>query len=91
MMVSSGHEDVILDEVMAFMKKATSSRASTTRRTNPRPKKSLLVGFLLVWLKKCVVLSPPPDGILSWMLFPDVQLTHGKPLGLLSGMVCCIQ
>jgi len=42
-------------------------------------------------LKKCVVLSPPHDRILSWVLLPAVQLAHGKPLGLLPAMVCDIQ
>jgi len=54
-------------------------------------RKALLAGFLSVWLKKCVVSSPPHNGILSWVLFPAIQLAHGKLLGLLLAMVCCIQ
>ena len=54
-------------------------------------KKALLVGFLLVWLKKCVVPSPSNDGILSWVLFPAVQLAHVKPIELLPAMIYCIQ
>jgi len=53
--------------------------------------KALLVGFLLVWLKKYVVPSPLHDGSLSWVLLPVVQFIHGKPLGLLPAMVCGIQ
>ena len=67
----------------ASMTKATGLRAS--------PRKALLAGFLSVWLKKCVAPSPSHDGILSWVLFPAIQLAHGKPLGLLPNMVCCIQ
>jgi len=49
--------------------------------------KALLAGFLSVWLKKCVVLSPLYEGILSWVLLLVVQIVHGKPLGLLPAMV----
>jgi len=54
-------------------------------------RKALLAGFLSIWLKKCIILSPPHDRILSWVLFPVIQLAHGKHLGLLPVMVYCIQ
>ena len=54
-------------------------------------RKSLLAGFLFVWLKKCVVPSPPHDGIFLLVLFLTVQLVYRRPLRLLPAMVCCIQ
>ena len=53
--------------------------------------KALLAGFLSVWLKKCVISSPPHDEILSWVLLLAVQLIHGKPLRLLLAIVYGIQ
>ena len=90
MMVSSEHEDVGLDEDNDIYEKGNRFKSFHRQANHPMSRKALLVGFLSVWLKKYVVPSPPRDGILSWVLFPTVQLAHGKPLGLLPVMVCCI-
>ena len=47
--------------------------------------------FLSVWLKRCVVPSSSDDVILPTVLLPAVRLVHGRSLGLLPAMVCCIQ
>jgi len=54
-------------------------------------RKALLAGFLIVWLKKCVVPSSSGDVVHPNVLLPAVRLVHGHPLGLLPAMVCCIQ
>ena len=54
-------------------------------------RKALLVGFLTVWLKRCVVPSSSGDVIHSTVLLPAVRLVYGRSLGLLPAMVCCIQ
>ena len=53
--------------------------------------KALLADFLSVWLKRCVVPSPSGDVILPTVLLSAVRLVHGRSLGLLPAMVCCIQ
>jgi len=42
-------------------------------------------------VEEVIIPSLPYDGILSWVLLSIVQLTHGKPLGLLPAMVYSIQ
>jgi len=90
-MVSSGHEDVILDEDDDIYKKGDRFKSFHRQANHPMSRKALLASFLSVWLKKCIVSSPLHDEILSWVLFSAVQLAHGKPLGLLPAMVCYIQ
>ena len=65
MIVSSGHEDVILDEDDGIYEKGDKFKSFHHKANQPMSKKALLVGFLSVWLKKCVVMSSPHDGILS--------------------------
>jgi len=91
MMVSSGHKDVILDEDDGIYEKSDKFKSFHHQTNQPMPRKTLLVDFLSFWLKKCVVSSPLHGGILSWVLFPSVQLAYGKPLRLLPGMGYCIQ
>ena len=86
MVPSSGHEDVILDEDDSIYEKSDKFKSFHHQASQTMSRKALLVGFLSVWLKKCVVLSPLHDEILSWVLFPAIQLAHGKPLGLLPTM-----
>ena len=90
-MISSAHENVVLKENGGIYEKGDRFKSFHWQAKYPVSRKALLVGFLSVWLKKCVVLSPPHDGILSWVLLPAVQLAHGKYLGLLPAMVCSTQ
>ena len=89
-MVSSGYEGVVLDENDGIYGKGDKFKSFHHQAHQPISRKALLAGFLSVWLKKCVILSPPHDEILSWVLFPVVHLAHGKPLGQLLAMICCI-
>jgi len=61
-------------------RKAIGSRASTARQNIPISRKVILAGFLSVWLKKCIVPSPPHDKILSWVLLPLYNLLMEGPL-----------
>ena len=90
-MISSAHEDVILEEDDGICDKGDKFKSFHHQTKHPMSRKALLVSFLPVWLKKRVVPSPPHDGILSWVLLPDVQLAHGKTPRLLPAMVCSIQ
>ena len=90
-MVSSAHEDIILEEDDKIYEKGDRFKSFHHQAKYAISRKALLAGFLSVWLKKCIVPSPLHDGILSWVLLPTVQLIHGKPLGLLPAIVCGIQ
>jgi len=90
-MISNAYKDVVLEEDDDIYEKGDKFKSFNHRAKHPISRKALLVGFLSVWLKKCVIPSPPHDRILSCVLFPAVQLAHGKPLGLLPAMVCDIQ
>ena len=87
-MVSSAHEDIVLEEDDGIYERGDRFKSFHHQAKYPMSQKTLLAGFLSVWLKKCVVSSPPHDEILLWVLLLVVQLIHGKPLGLLPAMVC---
>ena len=57
----------------------------------PMSRKALLAEFLSVWLKRYVVPSPSSDVVLPTILLPVVRLVHGRSLGLLLRILCCIQ
>ena len=90
-MISNAHEDVILEEDDDINEKGDKFKSFHRHAKHPISRKALLAGSLSVWLKKCVIFSPPHDGSLSWVLLPAVQVAHGKPLGLLPAIVCGIQ
>jgi len=88
--MSSAHEDVLLEEDDGIYEKGNRFKSFNSQAKYPISQKALLIGFMLVLLKKCVISSPPYDRILSWVLLPTVQLAHRKPLGLLPTMICGI-
>ena len=51
----------------------------------------MLVGFLLLWLKQCVVPTLPHEVIVTNMVYPAVLLAYGKSVALLLAMVAKIQ
>lgn len=53
--------------------------------------KALLVGFPMLWLKKCVAPTLPHEAITVDVVYPAVLLAYGRPLGLLPAMVSCLQ
>ena len=79
--ISSVHEDIVLEEDDEIYEKDDKFKSFHHQAKHLMSRRAILAGFLSVWLKKCVVPSPPHDGILSWALLPAVQLAHGKPLG----------
>nr|ABD63197.1 hypothetical protein 20.t00049 [Asparagus officinalis] len=52
---------------------------------------ALLAGFLMLWLKRCVVPTRPVDALAIEVVYPAVLLAHGRPVSLLSAMVGCLQ
>ncbi|ONK58027.1 uncharacterized protein A4U43_C09F7150 [Asparagus officinalis] len=49
--------------------------------------KTLLAGYIALWLKKCVVPYQTSDALPIEVLFPAVQLAHGRSLSLLPAMI----
>ncbi|XP_020250869.1 uncharacterized protein LOC109828251 [Asparagus officinalis] len=52
--------------------------------------RTLLAGYLALWLKKCVVLYWSLDALPLEVFFPAVQLAYGRELSLLPAMVAGI-
>ena len=57
----------------------------------PISDRALLAGFLMLWLKKCVVPTLPHEAISMDVVYPAVMLAYGRPIGLLPAMVSCLQ
>jgi len=55
------------------------------------PNRALLVGFLMLWFKQCVVLTHPHKVIVIDMVYPVVLVAHGKSIALFPAMVVGIQ
>ena len=53
--------------------------------------RALLVGFLMLWLKRCVVPTLPHEAIVADVVYPAVLLTHEKSIALFLAMVAGIQ
>ncbi|ONK72574.1 uncharacterized protein A4U43_C04F20830 [Asparagus officinalis] len=51
---------------------------------------TLLAGYLIIWLKKCVVPYQPTDVLPVEVLYPAVQLAYRKNLSLLPAMIAGI-
>jgi len=83
--------DIVLEEDDDIYEKADILRSFHYQACRPMSRKVMLAGFLSVWLKRCVVPSHFSDVILSTILLPAIRLVHGRSLGLLQAMVCCIQ
>ena len=56
----------------------------------PISDRALLAGFLMLWLKRCVVPTLPHEVIVV-DVYPAVLLAHGKSISLLPAMVAGIQ
>jgi len=57
----------------------------------PISDRALLAGFLMLWLKRCVVPMLPHKVIIADVVYPAVLLTYGKSIALLPAMVARIQ
>ena len=53
--------------------------------------RTLLVGFLMLWLTRCVVPMLPHEVIVIDVVYPTVLLAHGKSIALLPAMVAGIR
>jgi len=51
---------------------------------------ALLVGFLMLWLKRCVMLTFPYEVIVTGVVYPTILLAFGRSIALLPMMVGCI-
>ena len=52
---------------------------------------ALLAGFLMLWLKRCVVPTLSYDVLIADIVYTTFLLSHGRSLGLLSAMVSYLQ
>ena len=57
----------------------------------PISDRALLAGFLMLWLKRCVVPILPHEVIVTDVVYPAVLLAYGKSIALLPAMVTGIQ
>jgi len=57
----------------------------------PISDRALLAGFLMLWLKRCVVPTLPHEVIVADVVYPAVLLAHGNPIALLPTVVAGIQ
>jgi len=53
--------------------------------------RALLAGFLMLWLKRCVVPTLPHEVIIADVVYPAVLLAYGRSIALLPAMVAEIQ
>ena len=51
----------------------------------------LLAGFLMLWLKRCVVPTLPHEVIIADVVYPVILLAYGKSIALLPAMMAGIQ
>jgi len=57
----------------------------------PISDRALLAGFLMLWLKRCVVPTLPHEVIVADVVYPAVLLAHGSPIALLQAVAAGIQ
>ena len=53
--------------------------------------RALLAGFLILWLKRCVVPTLPHEVIVADVVYPAVLLAYEKSISLLPALVTGIQ
>ena len=56
----------------------------------PISNRALLAGFLMLWLKRCVVLTLLNEVVMADVVYPTVLLAFGWGISLLPMMVGCI-
>jgi len=90
MMKEHDHGDVVLEEDNDIYENGDILKNFHHQARQLISRKVFLASFLLVWLKRCVMLSPSNNVIFLTALLLAVRLGHGRSLGLLPAMVCCI-
>lgn len=53
--------------------------------------KAILVGLFILQLKRCIVPSRPKEVITTDEIYQIILLAHGRLLGLLLTLVCCLE
>lgn len=53
--------------------------------------RAVLAGFLMLWLKRCLVSSPPHEIVIMDIIFPVVRLAFREPFTLVPTVVTNIQ
>ena len=53
--------------------------------------RALLAGFLMLWLKRCVIPTLPHEVIIADVAYPSILLANIQSLSLLPAMVGCLQ
>lgn len=71
-------------------KSSTSFESSHHQAKHPSSNTALLVGFLMLWLKHCVIPSTPQEVLFVSVVYHIILLAYNHPLGLLPAMVCNI-
>ena len=56
----------------------------------PISDRALLAGFLMLWLKRCVLPTLPYEVIVADVVYPAILLAYGKSIALLPAMVARI-
>ena len=67
-----GHEDIVPKEDDGEYKWADTFLSFHREAEKPISQKALLAGFLSAWLKRCVILSLPHDGITPSVILPTI-------------------
>ncbi|XP_020250925.1 uncharacterized protein LOC109828310 [Asparagus officinalis] len=86
----SGAQSYTTASVEGAFPAGTKFRSFLCRAQKSIKPRSLLAGYLALWLKKCVVPHQCSDALPLEVLFPAVQLAHGRELSLLPAMVASI-
>ena len=90
MMREHDHGYTILEEDGNIYEKGNTLKSFHHQAHQSISRKTLLVSFLSVWLKRRVVPSPPHDALFLTILLSTVRLLHSRYLKLLSAIVRCI-
>ncbi|XP_020262898.1 uncharacterized protein LOC109838879 [Asparagus officinalis] len=86
----SGAQSYTIASAEGAFPAGTKFRSFLCRAQKSIEPRSLLAGYLALWLKKCVVPYQSSDALPLEVLFPAVQLAYGKELSLLPAMVASI-
>lgn len=74
-----------------FSKASTIFESFHHHARTPLSNSALIAGYIILWLKKCVIPSILKEALAVGMVYLAVLLAHGRPLVLLPGMVYGIQ
>lgn len=71
-----------------IFKAGTSFESFYHQAKYPLSNMALFVGFLMLWLKHCIVSSTPQKALSVSAVYLVIFLVYGRPLGLLLAMAC---